>query len=227
MVSGVLFDLDGTLLDCIVPMERIFIRVVESLGFMITAEKRNEAAANLRRILLHGSAPFDGIRLLWRIGHFIGMPPHRRIAMILLTYRALRDAFLNSPLLPGAEDVLRTLKKKGFPIVIVTTRSAKEALHVLRRHSLEGYFDLVVSRDQVRRGKPYPDPVLFALKRIDLDPREAVMIGDMPTDIEAGKAAGTKTLGVAAGIFNEELRRSQPDAIVSSLYEIPEVLERL
>lgn len=227
MVTGVLFDLDGTLLDCVVPMEQIFIRVVESLGFAITAEKRNEVAANLRRILLQGSSPFDGIRLLWRIGHFIGMPPHRRVVMMLLTYRSLRRAFLNSPLLPGAEEVLLTLKKRGLPIAIVTTRSTKEALQALRLHSLEKYFDLVVSRDLVKRGKPYPDPIIFALKRMGISPWEAVMIGDMPTDIEAGKAAGTKTIGVAVGIFNEELKRSRPDAIVYSLSEIPQMLDRI
>ncbi|MDI9644190.1 MAG: HAD family hydrolase [Candidatus Verstraetearchaeota archaeon] len=227
MISGVLFDLDGTLLDCIVPMEKILVDVLLRLGVRDARRKKVEVVKNLRSILLHGSSAFDGFRLLWRLGRHLGIGPLKRFVMILLAYRALRTAYLNPSLFPGTKKLLLDLKNAGISVAIVTTRSSKEASHVLKKCSIDSYFDFVVSRDLVKRGKPFPDPVLFALEKMGIGPDQAVMIGDMPTDIEAGRAAGTKTIGLAIGIFNEELKMSNPDAVAFSLEEIPLIIARL
>ncbi len=227
MISAVLFDLDGTLVNCIIPMEQILIRVLENLGIRTAEAKKKHIVENLRKILLQGSSPFDGIRLLWRLGRYLGMPPHKRAAMVLFAYRSLKEAFLNSPLFPGAKRVLGDLRRKGIMMGIVTTRSSKEAEYVLKRHSIDDYFRIVVSRDLVSRGKPHPDPIIFALKKIGLSPAQAVMVGDMPTDIEAGRAAGVKTIALAIGIFNDALRESGADLIAGSLEEIPCLIDTL
>ncbi|MDI9609470.1 MAG: HAD family hydrolase [Candidatus Verstraetearchaeota archaeon] len=227
MISAVLFDLDGTLIDCIIPMERILVRVLENLGIRTAETKKKYVVENLRKILLQGSSPFDGFRLLWRLGRFLGMPPHKRAVMMLFAYRSLKEVFLNSPLFPGAKQVLEDLKRRGIVMGIVTTRSAKEAVYVLKRHSIDEYFEIVVSRDLVNRGKPHPDPIIFALRKMGISPAQAVMVGDMPTDIEAGKAAGAKTIALAIGIFNDALRESGADVIASSLQDIPCLIDSL
>ncbi len=227
MLSAVLFDLDGTLLDCIVPIEGIFIGTVERLGINVTETGKKDVAENLRKILLQGHSPFDGLRMLWRVGHYLGMVPHKRAAMIVFAYRSFRDAFFASPLFPGASEVLETLKGRGMALGIVTTRSYKEASYVLKRHSIDLYFDVIVSRDLVGRGKPHPDPVVYALRKMGVCPDQAVMVGDMPTDIEAGKAAGTKTIGLTIGIFNDALRESGADLIAESLLDVPRLVDAL
>ncbi|RWX73057.1 MAG: hypothetical protein Metus_1031 [Candidatus Methanosuratincola subterraneus] len=227
MISAVLFDLDGTLVDCIVPMEQILIRVLENLGVKAAEAKKKYVVENLRRILLQGNSPFDGFRLLWRLGRYLGMPPHKRVTMIIFAYRSLKAAFLDSPLFPQAKQVLNHLRDRGIAMGIVTTRSAKEAQYVLKRHSIDGYFRIVVSRDLVKRGKPHPDPIIFALRKMGYRPDQAVMVGDMPTDIEAGKAAGAKTIALAIGIFNDALRESGADLLATSLGEVPRLIEAL
>ncbi|MEN3052726.1 MAG: HAD family hydrolase [Candidatus Methanosuratincola petrocarbonis] len=227
MISAVLFDLDGTLVNCIIPMEQILVGVLENLGVRTAEAKKRYIVENLRKILLQGNSPFDGLRLLWRVGRYLGMPYHKRVAMVLFAYRSLKEVFLNSPLFPEAKKVLDDLRMRGIVMGIVTTRSAKEAEYVLKRHSIDEYFKIVVSRDIVKRGKPHPDPILFALRRLGYNPDQAVMVGDMPTDIEAGKAAGTKTVALTVGIFNDALRESGADVVATSLQELPRLIEAL
>ena len=70
-------------------------------------------------------------------------------------------------------------------------------------------------REAVQNAKPHPGHVLDALEGMAAGPREAVMVGDHPTDIQAGKAAGCLTVGVATGRMNlEELAASGADLVL-------------
>jgi pyrophosphatase PpaX len=227
LISGILFDLDGTLLDCIVPMQEAFVKVVESLGVTITEEERHNVGENLSKILITRSSPLANISFLWRLGKYVGLPTHKRVHMMVLVYYRLKHIANNSNLFNGVPEVLEALKNRGVKMAIVTTRSKKELLHILKMFSIESYFDAAVSRDDVKNGKPSPDPLLFALKQLGLRPDETAMVGDMPTDIEAGKRAGTKTIGLLNGIFKKELMASNPDVSINSIVEVPAVLSFL
>ncbi len=227
MISGVLFDLDGTLVDCIRPMEKAFVEIVEGLGVKITEQGRVNVADNLRSILIQKSSPFAGAGFLWRIGKYVGLSNSKTVLMLFLTFRRLKYLADHSPLFPGTLDLLVQLQRKNVKMGIVTTRSMGEAALILEQFSLIPFFGAIVTRDDATRGKPYPDPVLLALKRLSLKPEETVMIGDMPTDIESGKGAGVKTIGLLIGIFNKELAEINPDALAGSLAEIPAILDRL
>ena len=83
-------------------------------------------------------------------------------------------------------------------------------------------FDVIVTRNSVKRIKPYPDAILFASRELGKDPSSCVMIGDFPQDIQAGKNAGTKTvaiLGLNAKYTKERLIEKQPDALLSNIQE--------
>ena len=227
MISGVLFDLDGTLIDCIRPMESAFVEVVEKLGLKITEEGRKNVAENLHEILLKHSSLSSGATFLWRLGLFIGLPPHKRFLMMLLAFRKLKEIANNSPPFPGVMELLMAFSSRGLKMAVVTTRSKKEAFLVLNKYSIAQYFNAVITRDDAQRGKPFPDPVILALKLLGIRSEEAVMVGDMPTDMEAGKSAGTKTIGLLVGIFQKELIESKPDTLASSITELPDIINRL
>jgi len=227
LISGVLFDLDGTLLDCIMPMQEAFIKVVEGMGATITEEERRNVGENLSKILITRSSPLANISFLWRLGKYVGLPPHKRVHMMILAYNRLKHIANNSSLFNGVPEVLEELRKKGLKMAIVTTRSRKELLHILKTFSIESYFGVAVSRDDVKNGKPSPDPLLFALRQLGLRPDETAMVGDMPTDIEAGRRAGTKTIGLLNGIFKKELTASHPDVSVNSIVEVPGILNSI
>lgn len=227
MINGVLFDLDGTLLDCIRPMERAFVEITSSLGVKLTEESRVNVAENLRSILIKRSSPFAGISFLFRLVRYVGLSPHKQLLLIILASKRLKEIANNSPLFPGVPEILEALHSRGIRMGIVTTRSEKEANQILERFSIEKYFGTVVTRDDTERGKPHPDPVILAMKRLNLKSEETVMIGDMPTDIEAGKLAGTKTIGLLLGIFNKELANKNPDALTDSISSLPALIEGL
>jgi len=226
MVSAVLFDLDGTILNCIEPMSKEFVKIVEKLGLTVTEEIRKKVSDNLGEILIKRASPIAEVLLLWRLGRFIGIPFYKRAIMILVSYSRLKSIANNSPPFGGTSDVLKTLKMRGLKLALVTTRNRRDVASILKKFSLDAIFDAIVTRDDVSSGKPSPEPVFLATKKLNLTPSDVVFVGDMPTDIESGKRAGVKTIGILGGLFDESLLRATPDLLINSILDLPEVLEK-
>ncbi|MEM2058965.1 MAG: HAD family hydrolase [Thermoproteota archaeon] len=225
MVSAVLFDLDGTILNCVEPMSKEFIKIVQKLGLNITDDVRKRVGDNLGEILIKKSSPIAEISLLWRLGRTIGLPFFKRILLIFLSYSRLKEIANNSSLFDGVTEMLQALKQRGLKLAVVTTRSKKDVSAIVKKFSLEGFFDAVVTRDDVCFGKPSPEPVILALKKLNVNAMDAVVIGDMPTDIESGKQAGTRTIALMTGLFNESLLEASPDLTINSILEVPKILD--
>jgi len=226
LISGVLFDLDGTLLDCIEPLARSFTRSLENFGSTVTDEGRQNVGGHVSKIISTRSR-FFGLVSLWRLMGYLGVPLLKRPLLIILSVNELKVIASSCNTFNGVLQVLDTLSGKGIKMGVVTTRSRKETVKILRRLSMEKYFQVVVTRDDVHRGKPYPDPVLLAVKKLAIVPAEAIMVGDMPTDIQAGKLAGTKTAGITESLFRKELIDSKPDYLLASITEFPQLLDVL
>lgn len=136
--------------------------------------------------------------------------------------------YLASPaqvrLIPGAADAIAALNRAGWPVVVVTNQSgvarglfpveAVEAVHAHLTEQLEGYgarieayyycphfptADVEVYRVECACRKPKPGMLLRAAEELDLDPDRSWMIGDRASDLEAGAAAGTRTILVRTG----------------------------
>ncbi|RLB16752.1 MAG: HAD family hydrolase [Deltaproteobacteria bacterium] len=112
---------------------------------------------------------------------------------------------------PHLREVLQTLKPR-FGLGVATNRSATIS-EVLRRHGLEGMFDIVVSSLDVQKPKPHPEPLLKILRFFRSTPEQAVYVGDSPVDAQTAMAAGV----LFVAYKNPELNA---DYHVSSLMEI-------
>ena len=128
--------------------------------------------------------------------------------------------------MPGAGDLLAALRQRGARLAAVTNRSRQSSLASLDRVGLLASIETVVSSEDVARQKPDPEPVRLALGRLDVAPAHAVMVGDTVADVEAGRAAGARTIGLAAGFGGEALAASLPDAFVPALPDVLPVLLR-
>ncbi|MDA2915007.1 HAD-IA family hydrolase, partial [Acidobacteriia bacterium AH_259_A11_L15] len=85
---------------------------------------------------------------------------------------------------------------------------------------LTGYFRDILGYDSVERKKPDPEGILRVLQGLDVEPAQAVMVGDSPHDILAGKAAGTVTVAAAYGFKPlEELTAAGPDYLIHDILE--------
>lgn len=210
MADTVLFDLDGTLIDSIELIRRSYDHTLRvHLG---RAMDEREWLSGLGR------------PLVWQFAQFTGDP--REVEAMIATYRAWNLA--NHDVLvrpyPGVTEAVRALHARGVALAIVTSKANASARRGLAHCGLDGAFDVVIGVDDVTEHKPHPRPVLAALERLGRAASTAVMVGDSPHDLAAGRAAGTRTAAVAWGPFEHaELRASDPDHWI----ETPSELERL
>lgn len=91
------------------------------------------------------------------------------------------------------EKVLRILKDKDKKIVIVSSAQRNQIEKIVHKKNLEKYFDLIISKDDVVKTKPNPESVIKALKTFSIDKDKAIIIGDSPHDVLAGKNANIST----------------------------------
>jgi len=153
------------------------------------------------------------------------------------------DSARKSKLFPDTIPTLETLKKLGTKLGLITNTSAKAVSVIFQAHSLEKYFDVVVTRERVKKLKPDPEGILLAVKELGV--KRFFMIGDLVLDIVAAKSAEGNVILVkrypeqsdSQDLFKrlpaeilEKAKKSfgrgnlQPDYVVQSLSEVPMIV---
>ena len=207
--EGVFFDLDGTLAD-----------TVE----LILMSYRHTMRTHL------GEAPPDA-RWLATLGtplrdQLLGFARDASEAAAMLetytTYqRRIHDEMVRP--FPGAMEVLATLRARGSRVAVVTSKRGEIARRTLEVCGLWSEVDLVVSAEDVRRGKPDPEAVHVALSALHLtaSPTEVLFVGDSPFDLRAGRGAGTRTAAAPWGAFaRADLEAEYPDYFLEELVDV-------
>ena len=199
---AVLFDLDGTL-------------AVQTLDFALMRARAMEALAPFT------TAPdVPGMPLMEELERLCaGLPPQTaaeaRAAALNAARRVEMEAAQSSRLFPFTRPLLAALKEAGSARAVVTRNCPEAVLTVFP--DLPAYFDALLTRDDVPRVKPDPDHLLRALHMLGVLPENALMVGDHPMDIRAGKAAGTATAGVGSGATSTaRLAEEHPDHLADN-----------
>lgn len=125
------------------------------------------------------------------------------------------EAASQSTLNPGCRELLAWAGERRIAVGVITRNSRRCAEIVFRRHSLA--FGVVITRED-EKFKPDPAPVLLACRRLGVRPGDSWMVGDGQYDIEAGLAAGTKTIWVSHG--RAKFFAAEPWRTVSDLVEL-------
>lgn len=207
--SGVFFDLDGTLADTVELILCSFRHTMEThLG---------EVLPDDRWIATLGTPLRDQLRAFAR--------DDAEAAAMLQTYTVFQEGIHDEMVrpFPGARQVIRHLVESGCRVAVVTSKRGKVARRTMEVCGLDDGVELVVSADDVTRGKPDPEPVLMALDALDLAQArsEVVFVGDSPFDLRAGRAAGTRTAAVTWGPFTRTaLDAERPDYVLRRLTDL-------
>lgn len=211
--EAILWDLDGTLVDGAAAIHASFEHAVSARGHPAVAR--------------HKVAGMIGVplRLMFRE---LCRVDDRESAQLVRTYRARFEEI--APALvrptPGAVEALEAFPR--VPMAIVTTKAVEPARTVLHALGIEERFGAVVGVDTVLRPKPDPEAVRVALARLGVGAMRTVFVGDTIMDVLAGKAASTKTIAVLNGHGDaDELRASQPDALIEDLTSLVKAIEAL
>lgn len=122
----------------------------------------------------------------------------------------------------GARELVGDLSRSGMVLAVATGgHDGVRARDILERAGLWGFFSVVVSSDEVKRGKPHPDVFLLTAERLGVVPPDCVVLEDAPNGVLAARSAGMRVIGVNGDeTVQEELGRSGADAVVASLKEI-------
>jgi phosphoglycolate phosphatase len=208
-IRALIFDLDGTLIDSRADIARSANRALAALGFdELPIETLSEFVGDGASKLLERAA---------RIG-----PEDPRVAALL---RVFLDEYAAHPVVtttvfPGAREALEALS--ALPLALCTNKPRVTTELVLRALDLERHFRAVVAGDDLPRRKPDPLPISHLAERLGVPVEHVLVVGDGAQDIEAGRAAGARTVGVRHGIQPlERLLAANPERVLDSLAELP------
>jgi HAD superfamily hydrolase (TIGR01549 family) len=125
----------------------------------------------------------------------------------------------------GLKEVLELIKFKSVPMSIFTGKGRKTSLITLQQIGMLDYFDLLVTGDDVKNHKPFPDGLIKIMEHYNADPGEVLLIGDAPSDIEAAKAAGIKSATVLWDCYAvEKVYELKGDYYFSTVKELKEFI---
>ncbi|BDG06635.1 HAD family hydrolase [Anaeromyxobacter oryzae] len=203
---AILFDLDGTLVDT-VPLILATVRhAFDGYGWCPSEAEWIAGIGTPLRTQLAGfaRAPEDVELLQARYRRF-WLAEHDRMTRCF----------------PGALEVVERLAARGHPLGVVTAKVEEGAWRTLRHTGLDRSMGAVVGADSCARAKPDPEPVLLALSRLGRPPSEALLLGDSPHDLVAGRRAGVRTAAALWGACSAEaLAAAEPDHRLATIGEL-------
>jgi len=198
--AAVFFDFDGTLIDSLDLIKSSLFKVFKEMGLNWGDDE--EVMGWIGRPLLEIARNFSPVS------------PEYFMERYQQYYH--RDHDRNMTLFPGTREMLQDLKKSKLKTGIITSKSRPGTMKTIDFTGIGKYFDIIITATDVERHKPLPDPVYKALDLINLKAEEAIFVGDSRFDLEAGKAAGVRVLGVSWGISSVgELMRCDPEGILN------------
>jgi len=203
---GVLFDLDGVLIDTGQFHKQSWFDLAEKEGFAISDEffRQTFGMQNYQILPLLAGSKLSG-KEIDRMADW----KERR-------YRQLINGKLT--LLQGVKELIEDLKENGFLLAIGTSTPHANLTFMLEQLPVDGYFDAYVAGEDVKNGKPAPDTFLKAAQKLSLLPEYCVVVEDAVQGVQAGKAGGMKVLAVTTTRSKEEL--NQADMVVENLTQV-------
>lgn len=138
-------------------------------------------------------------------------------------YFVLTKTHRNARIISGVNETLKKLSRK-YKLAVVSNCSTEEIIVVLKSAGVNlNLFSLLIGRDCVKHGKPWPDEILKAKSLLKI--KSGYMVGDSVYDIRAGRRAKVKTIGVLTGSYSEkDLRKEKADFIIKSVKHLDKIL---
>ncbi|MEM5805463.1 MAG: HAD-IA family hydrolase [Candidatus Aenigmatarchaeota archaeon] len=131
-------------------------------------------------------------------------------------------------LMKGAREILKFLKKRKIKIALSSSASRKNINLSFKVLKIRKYFDVVVASEDVKKHKPNPEPLLKAAKRLRVNPKNCIYLGDSIYEMMAAKRAKMAAIGILSGIYTiKDLQKYKPLKIVKNLLEAKTFLEKI
>lgn len=210
-IDTILFDLDGTLVDS----NELILETLRQTILDYFPETPLSRTTLLKMM---------GPPLSETFGKLTSDPAlvRRMISSYRKTYTEMEFDYIS--LYPSVREMLENFRGNGFKTALVTTKFRESALPSVTHFGIDGLFDFLIALDDVKKPKPDAEPLLLAMDK--LHSRLAVMVGDTPSDILAGKNAGILTCGVDWSLKASEIRALNPDFWIRDFSELFPAIEK-
>lgn len=176
MYETILFDFDGTLTPSL---------TIWMASFQYALKQYNIDMSDEKIVASCFYRPFEDVALDHGISDAEELKQH--------VYDGLDQGFMEAKTVFGAVDLIVDCRSRGLKTGMVTSSHRSLVDASLPRLGLAHLFDVIVTSDDVVNFKPHPEPVLLALRHLDMSPETALFVGDSQADILSGQAAHVET----------------------------------
>jgi HAD superfamily hydrolase (TIGR01509 family) len=210
--AAVVFDMDGTLLDTELVFKEIVWDVTRDLGFEMTHAVHGQMVGSSHEATSRILAEAYGVSFPYELFD----AECRRIM-----HGRMADAV---PVKPGVRELLAELKSRRIPMAVATSSRSPHALTHLGTAGLLDIFQAIVTRDDVVRPKPHPEPYLTAARHLGVHPADCLAIEDSVSGVLSASGAGMQTVMIPDLVQPTPESRAACVAVMSSLHELREAL---
>lgn len=206
MIKAILFDLDGVLLDSMPYHVKAWQKVFSQFDIQLHP---NEIYSR------EGTRTADLARNL-AIDHELNLS-EEELHILIQTKSKTYNEITKAGVMPGVDELAQELKRRKIKIAIVTSTFRENLLRVMPQE-LVNQFDEIITGDDVKNGKPHPEPYLKAAEKLEVTSDECIVVENAEIGIRAGKAAEMFCIGVTSTQTKEQLK--QADKIVPDIHSI-------
>ncbi|WP_375749062.1 HAD-IA family hydrolase [Vibrio sp. HN007] len=200
--KGLLFDLDGTLVDSNAAVDR---------SWMMWCQ-RNDIDFAVASKVYHGRPAGDTIKEL------LDGCTEEKVAEEILWLQNQESTDVEGVIaLPGAIEFLDRLSELNIPWAIVTSGTLPVATARVKAGNIPQP-PVLITPESVKRGKPDPEPYLLGASKLGLDAKDCIVFEDAPSGLLAGTASGSKTVGILSQFEADQLPSA--DAYVSAMEKV-------
>ena len=215
-IAAVIFDLDGVLADSEPSWTEIDAALLAEHGVSYRGEYHREVLGVSYPIAVE----------FYKNAFGIAAPTGE---MMSRRAEIAADFFVNQiGIFPPTKSVLDELQQMKLRLAIGTSSLSTSARPFLDRHQLTAFFEVIVTGDDVQRGKPHPDIYQRAGEKLAIAPEQCLVIEDALSGVQAGKAAHMRVAAIPDRRFvDPRTYEAAADYVLSSLSDIPALITRL
>lgn len=216
MITTVMFDMDGTLIDTEKYYRRCWPAALAEFGFSMT----DAEALEMRSL----GRPFAPAKLKGMYGEDFDYEAVRNRRKELMEELLEKEGIRQKP---GAESLLVYLREKGIRTAVVTATDSERTGRYLEKAGLDGFFSCVVCASMVEKGKPAPDIYLYACDKLGEKPEDCLAVEDSPNGVRSAADAGLKVVMVPDQTDADRELAQLLTARAENLEQVKDVLDRL
>jgi len=214
MIQAILFDLDGLMVDS-EPHSLASWQAVLSLRGVVLEQTVIDRMFGLRQL--------EAAQMLIQVYGLSDQP-----TMLAREKEEYQIDHLNGQIksMPGLFELLPEIARHGLRTAVASSGARHYVHAVLQTISLAGYFQTIITGDDVTNGKPAPDIFLAAARALQIEPQRCLVLEDAPSGVRAAKAAGMRCVAIPND-HTRALDLSSADLILPSLMAVRDTLANL